>query len=69
METKNTKRNLSNTRTLKLHPKQKPGARGKTRTVPKLIICGAWLERAGFMPGQMTEVTANYEELIIKPIK
>jgi hypothetical protein len=65
MEPKNTKQ----IRALKLYPKQKPGAKGQTRTVPKLILCGAWLERAGFVPGKMAEVTVNYEELIIKPIK
>ena len=45
------------TRNLKI---EETGDFAKGEVVPKIRLCGQWLERAGFMPGQRVEVVVNY---------
>jgi hypothetical protein len=41
--------------------------RKPTRIVPRLPLCGAWLQKAGFKTGQRVTVHCSKKQLIITP--
>lgn len=41
--------------------------RKPTRIVPKIMLCGNWLEKAGFKTGKRIKVTCSNKQLIITP--
>lgn len=52
-------------RYLKTQPMYRPLNRGY-KIVPKLLICGNWLERAGFLPNQYVSISVMGNTLIIR---
>lgn len=73
--TKNIKRkrdNLLKSRSLKIHPHYRMPEYNMfnikpTRIVPKILLCGNWLEKAGFQTGQRIRVVCSKKQLIITP--
>lgn len=59
-------------RSLKIHPHYRMPEfsmfnRKPTRIVPKIMLCGNWLEDAGFKTGQRIKVICSNKQLIITP--
>jgi hypothetical protein len=59
-------------RSLKIHPHYRMPEysifnRKPTRIVPKIMLCGNWLEDAGFKTGQRIKVICFNKQLIITP--
>lgn len=52
-------------RQLKLQPFYRRMTYGELKIVPQLLLCGNWLERAGFFPKQSVTVVVKKGKLII----
>lgn len=57
-------------RKLKIYPKHRPlSCSSFGRVVPKLRLCGKWLEQSGFRIGDQVQVSIKDQEIIIKPMQ
>ena len=58
------------TRIIKLQPQYRQGKYDRTpKKVPKLTLCGNWLQEAGFQPSKMIKVAVENGRLVITAIE
>jgi antitoxin component of MazEF toxin-antitoxin module len=57
-------------RKLKLQPEYRAISNSNTpKKVPSLKLCGAWMEKLGFKPGDRVNVITREKLLIIEPLQ
>jgi toxic protein SymE len=57
-------------RKLKLQPEIRISSTDRRKKeVPSLKLCGVWMEKLGFKPGDMVSVTTRDQLLIIEPMQ